>query len=179
MENNSTNQSQYKKRLPIVSLILREKKFLINAHFQLQFMASLILVSIISMSVIYMANDYFFHSYMARGQALNLAPDHPFFLMIHEQKAFMTKVFAVVALSISAIACLWGLFYSHKIAGPLYRLQKYFTEAAMESTPLQKKIHFREDDFFQEVPDSINNYIDTVEKMRRNELEKQEVRKIS
>lgn len=150
------------KRIPIVSLLLREKKFLINNNFQIQFMVSLLLISLCSMSVIYLANDYFFHSYMARGEALNLPPDHPFFLMILEQKKFMTNVFLIVAASISTIAGLWGLFYSHKIAGPLFRLQKYFTSAAMESSPLKQKIYFRDDDFFQEVPESINKYIDSI-----------------
>jgi hypothetical protein len=168
MATTKTNKTQdptmlsTKKRIPIISLILGEKKFLINNNFQIQFMISLLLISICSMSVIYLANDYFFHSYMQRGEALNLPPDHPFFLMILEQKKFMTNVFMVVAASISAIAGLWGLFYSHKIAGPLYRLQKYFTQAAVDSAPLKKKIYFRDDDFFQEVPDSINKYIDSV-----------------
>ena len=151
-----------KKRIPLVSLLLREKKFLINNDFQIQFMLSLLLISICSMSVIYLANDYFFHSYMQRGEALNLPPDHPFFLMIHEQKKFMTHVFIVVAASISTIAGLWGLFYSHKIAGPLYRLNRYFTQAAIDSSPLNSKIYFRDDDFFQEVPESINKYIDSL-----------------
>lgn len=162
MENNQTKE--FKARLPIVSLLLREKKFLINTNFQIQFMVSLIIVSVFSMAIIYIANDYFFHSYVLRGQALNLPPDHPFFLMIHEQKLFMTKVFIVVASSISILAALWGLFYSHKIAGPLYRLHLYFTEAAKTNKPLDKKIYFREDDFFQEIPDAINNYIETVER---------------
>lgn len=159
--------STTKKRLPIVSLFLREKKFLINMDFQIQFIASLLLISVVSMSIIYLANDYFFHSYMQKGQALNLPPDHPFFLMIHEQKKFMTKVFVAVAASISSVAILWGLFYSHKIAGPLYRLQRYFTEAAAaEGTELKNKIYFRDDDFFQEVPASINLYIDSVESLK-------------
>lgn len=160
--------STNKKRLPIVSLFLGEKKFLINTDFQIQFIASLLLISIVSMSIIYLANDYFFHSYMQKGEALNLPPDHPFFLMIHEQKRFMTKVFIGVASSISSIAILWGLFYSHKIAGPLYRLQRYFTEAATLNTQLSSKIYFRDNDFFQEVPDSINLYIDSVNAPKGN-----------
>jgi hypothetical protein len=123
-------------------------------------MFSLILISIISISIIYFANDYFFQSYINKGQVLNLPPDHPFFLMIEEQKSFMTKVFLLVAGSTTGIACLWGLFYSHKIAGPLYRLNKYFEDAALAGKPLEKKVYFREDDFFQEVPISINKYID-------------------
>lgn len=157
-------QKELKKRIPIISLLLREKKFLINTNFQIQFIASLIIVSLLSLAIIYIANDYFFHSYVLRGQALNLSPDHPFFLMIHEQKKFMTQVFIIVASSISLLAATWGLFYSHKIAGPLYRLHCYFTDAAKSAQPLDRKIYFREDDFFQELPDSINNYIDSVER---------------
>lgn len=151
-----------KKRSSIVSLFLGEKKFLINTDFQIQFIASILLISIVSTSIIYLANDYFFHEYMQKGHILNLPPDHPYFLMIHEQKKFMTKVFIAVALSISSVGILWGLFYSHKIAGPLYRLQRYFTDAAVDSTELKNKIYFRDDDFFQEVPVSINRYIDSV-----------------
>ena len=156
------SMSSNKNRCKLVSLLLREKNFLVNSDFQIQFIASVLLISIVSMSIIYLANDYFFHSYMMKGQALNLPPDHPFFLMIHEQKKFMTKVFLAVASSISSIAILWGLFYSHKIAGPLYRLQLYFTQAASTSNQLKNKIYFRDGDFFQEVPDSINHYIDSV-----------------
>jgi hypothetical protein len=145
-----------------MSLILGEKKFLINSEFQIPFIASLLLISIVSMSIIYLANDYFFHVYIQKGQLLNLPPDHPYFLMIHEQKQFMTKVFIAVAICISNIAILWGLFYSHKIAGPLFRLQSYFKNAAIDSVELKNKIYFRDDDFFQEVPDSINRYIDSV-----------------
>ena len=159
---NEASMSAKKTRNNLLSLFLGEKQFLINGHFQIQFIASLILISIISMSIIYLANDYFFHSYMMKGEALHLPPDHPFFLMIHEQQRFMTKVFITVALSISSIALLWGLFYSHKIAGPLYRLQQYFNHAAVKNTHLSHKIYFREGDFFQEVPDSINRYIDSV-----------------
>ena len=99
-------------RFPIMSLILRKKKFLINKSFQIQFMLSLLLTSVFSMSIIYFANDYFFHTYLQKGVALDLPPDHPFFLMILEQKEFMRNVFIFVVASSSAIACVWGLFFS-------------------------------------------------------------------
>lgn len=163
INNQGKAMKQAKRRSPILSLILGEKKFLINRNFQIQFMLSVLLISICSMSIIYLANDYFFHSYMQRGEALNLPPDHPFFLMIHEQKKFMTNMFIIVAIAISGTAGIWGLFYSHKIAGPLYRLHQYFTQASKENMPLNKKVYFRDGDFFQEVPDSINKYIDSLQ----------------
>lgn len=158
-----------KKRSPLVSLILREKKFFINPKFQIQFIVSLLLISIVSMSIIYLANDYFFQTYMKKGQLLNLPPDHPYFLMIYEQKKFMIKVFVAVATSISSLATIWGLFYSHKIAGPLYRLQHYFTEAADLQLELKHKIYFRDNDFFQEVPASINSYIASMKQKRKHD----------
>ena len=167
INNQDKTMQTSKKRIPLVSLLLREKKFLINNDFQIQFMISVLLISICSMSIIYLANDYFFHSYMQRGEALNLPPDHPFFLMIHEQKKFMTKMFIIVAVAISGTAGIWGLFYSHKIAGPLYRLHQYFTQASLDSNPL-KKVYFRDGDFFQEVPDSINKYIDSMQEAAKD-----------
>jgi hypothetical protein len=80
----------------------------------------------------------------------------------------------LVAGSTTGIACLWGLFYSHKIAGPLYRLNKYFDDAAASGKPLEKKVYFRKDDFFQEVPDSINKYIDGINE-RNEEAKKRNV----
>lgn len=168
-------QKKMPSQMNLINLITGERKFLININFQMQFMFSLILISIISMTIIYLANDYFFQTYMHKGEVLNLSPDHPFFLMIQEQKSFMTKVYFLVAGSISGIACIWGLFYSHKIAGPLYRLNKYFTDAAESGMPLDKKVYFREDDFFQEVPESINKYIDGIH--RKEHVDEAEAKK--
>ncbi len=146
------------KRSPIMALLLREKKFLINPDFQLKFIVSLVMIAICSMAIIYLANNYFFETYLKKGEALKLPPDHPFFLMIREQKGFMAKVFLFVSFTISSALCLWGLFYSHKIAGPLYRLEKYFADHALSKKDL-KEIKFREEDFFQEIPASINKFI--------------------
>jgi methyl-accepting chemotaxis protein len=157
-----------KNRFKIVSLFLGKRKFLINKNFQIQFIASLLLISLISMSIIFLANDYFFQAYMQKGLYLNLSPDHPYFLMIHEQKQFMVKVFFAEACLISSITIIWGLFYSHKIAGPLHRLHRYFIDSAVLSSKLNNKIYFRNNDFFQEIPDSINFYIDSLNDKNQN-----------
>ena len=56
----------------------------------------------------------------------------------------------------------------------MFRLQKYFTQAAVDSNPLSKKIYFRDDDFFQELPESINKYIDSMEKTRAGTTENED-----
>lgn len=169
MDTTNNKKVVYEKRSPILALIFREKRFLINPDFQLKFMVSLIMISVCSMGIIYLANHYFFETYLKKGEALQLPPDHPFFLMIREQKGFMAKVFLAVSLAISSAVCLWGLFYSHKIAGPLYRLEKYFTNHAIEGKDLNEEIRFREEDFFQEIPASINKYIQGRKSLKREE----------
>lgn len=169
MDTTNNKKIVFEKRAPILALIFREKKFLINPDFQLKFMVSLIMISVCSMGIIYLANNYFFETYLKKGEALQLPPDHPFFLMIREQKGFMAKVFLAVSLGISSAVCLWGLFYSHKIAGPLYRLEKYFTNHAIEGKDLNDEIRFREEDFFQEIPASINKYINGRKSIQRDQ----------
>lgn len=168
MDTTNNKKVVFEKRSPLLSLILREKRFLINPDFQLKFMVSLIMISVCSMGIIYLANHYFFETYLKKGEALQLPPDHPFFLMIREQKGFMAKVFLMVSLAISSAVCLWGLFYSHKIAGPLYRLEKYFTNHAVDGKDLNEEIRFREEDFFQEIPASINKYINGRKSLKRD-----------
>lgn len=138
------------------------KIYLINAHFQYRFMASIILLMIFSMAIIYGANFYFFETFITKGQSLNLPENHTFFILIRQQQEFMTKVFFGVAIILSTVTGVWGLFYSHRIAGPLYRLNLYFRNAAQDKDSKLRPVNFRENDFFQEVPEAINNYFDSL-----------------
>ena len=45
-------------------------------------------------------------------------------------------------------------YYSHQIAGPIYRIIKSLNE--INETKIVKDIVIREDDFFQELPEAIN-----------------------
>ena len=100
---------------------------------------------------------------MAKGEALGLPEDHAFFILIKEQRELMTSIFVGVALFISFIIGLWGMFFSHRIAGPLYRLTRFFTEAKENTSKNQRAklrpIFFRKNDFFLEVPDAINDFL--------------------
>ncbi len=49
------------------------------------------------------------------------------------------------------------IFISHKIAGPIYKLKKYFQRAKLGHLNLE--IHFRKNDGFEELADSFNHFI--------------------
>ena len=66
-------------------------------------------------------------------------------------------MFAATFLSILT-AGLWGLLLSNKIAGPIYRLNKYFKDAS-ESIGKNQELSFRDGDYFNELTESINVYL--------------------
>lgn len=142
----------------VIILFLKGRTFLINPPFQYKFMLYIVMMSVLSMAVIYGANMMFFSKFIAKGEMLNLPKDHPFFLLIREQKDFMIKIFWGVSCVISVVTGFWGLFFSHRIAGPLYRITKYFDDAALSERQDMPFLKIRTNDFFQELPKSINKY---------------------
>lgn len=151
------------KHRAIVQFFMGGKVYLINPKFQYRFMANVILITIFSMTIIYGANYYFFDNFIAKGQELKLPVNHSFFVIIKQQQEFMGKIFLAVSLILTTVIGVWGLFYSHRIAGPLYRLNLYFREAANKKSEDLPPVNFRENDFFQEIPVAINTYLASVQ----------------
>ncbi len=149
-------------RKNLIQKVVLGKIYLINPSFQYKFMAYTILSALSALGIVYGANQFFFHRFIEKGKNLELAANHPFFLIIAEQQSFMSDIFLVVSTIIVLFLGLWGLFFSHRIAGPLYRLNQLFRNATKSNKEL-KSINFRENDFFQEIPDAINMYFKNIE----------------
>ncbi len=58
------------------------------------------------------------------------------------------------------LVALIGLYLSHKIAGPIYRVERYLTD--MASGKLTSRISFRKGDEFTSLADKINNLTDSL-----------------
>lgn len=146
-------------------IFLQGKIYLINPEFQWRFMGYVILTVVFSISIMFISNYLFFESFIAKGEALGLPENHAFFVLIKEQREIMTNIFLFVSVFVSFVIGMWGMFFSHRIAGPLYRLRKYFTDASEANNGKSKlrPIFFRQNDFFLEVPDSINEYLKKAE----------------
>lgn len=72
-------------------------------------------------------------------------------------------VFAVFYAGIMAL----GVLFSNRLAGPLFRLRRHFFEAAT-GKPLQK-IFFRDKDFFSDLNEAYNSYVDSLPKKAKGE----------
>ncbi len=149
-----------KKQGTFLNVIFRGRILLINPEFQLKFIGLSIVILLLSLSIFFLANEVFFHNFITKGQALNLPANHPFYLLLQEQKSYMGKVFIVASILLGLSFSIVGLVFSHRIAGPLYRLTRYFQNAARSKDLYPTHLHFREKDFFQEIPQAVNEFLD-------------------
>ena len=73
-----------------------KKTFLINPEFQFKFMGFVLINVLISLGIVYIANYFFFESFIQKGESLNLGSAHPFFQVLREQKELMNVIFGYV-----------------------------------------------------------------------------------
>lgn len=175
MSTNNQKSGQTPQPSWISKVFFQGKIYMINPEFQWRFMGYVILTVVFSISIMFISNYLFFESFIAKGEALGLPENHAFFILIKEQRELMTSIFVAVSFFISFIIGLWGMFFSHRIAGPLYRLSRFFTDAkdlqqeSGETKAKLRPIFFRQNDFFPEVPDSINDYLKQVDLLEQEQ----------
>jgi hypothetical protein len=69
----------------------------------------------------------------------------------------MVKLFGIAAGVILITSTIAGVLFSHRIAGPIYKLQKHFNGTAKSHG--YSEVRFRKGDFFQELADAYNNHL--------------------
>ncbi len=70
----------------------------------------------------------------------------------------MKWVYAVGALAGITLLLVWGLFMSHRIAGPIYRMVQELER--MKEEGRLNRVRFRKGDYFTELGDAFNGVID-------------------
>jgi hypothetical protein len=138
------------------------KVFLINPKFQLRLIAWMIGMSLAPISVFFAAHYYFFWNLKKLGLDIELEPDHIYFRFLEGQSHKMIIIFLVCSLLTVIIVAILGLLLSHKVAGPIHRLKLHLTQLTKgNSLP---ELSFRKDDYFQELPQIVNDFIETQDK---------------
>lgn len=135
---------------------------LINRKFQLNVLARMVAVACAVIGVFYGANYYFFNKFIQQGKALGLPADHVFFEFIHEQQHTMNWVFSVTSGVAFAVILVGGLILSHRVAGPLHRLQQHILDVTAGKTTHDVK--FRKKDFFPELAIAYNRQMEKYRK---------------
>ena len=103
-----------------------------------------------------------FEEFFSLGKQLGLPKESQFFKFITHQKDKFTNIFLVTSLLSSLVLIIFGILLSHKIAGPVYRMTEDLKE--MIKNKETKEVHFRKGDFFIELTETFNNFLDSHKK---------------
>ncbi len=139
-------------------------KFIINPKFQFKMVLLFLLISVMNNVIFYTAVHLFFNQAQSGAASMGIPEAKPFYDFIMNQKNEMNFNLIIVLVLSTLLMFFIGITLSHKIAGPLYRLNLHFRNMANDST--LKKIHFRKGDFFNEiaVEESFNKFVDDYNK---------------
>lgn len=154
------------KRPALWRLLIQKRKFFISPKFQRHFIFYVMSITLVSLAIFYISQQFFFHQFHQSGEQLGLPSGHPYFQLLKDQQVGLSKIFFITSGLIALFILFSALFFSHRIAGPLYRLDQYFKKASHGPDNFNQPLSFRKNDFFQELPESINHY------MRQQNIEK-------
>lgn len=137
----------------------RRRIFLINKKFQLRF-AFYVCSFLFALSFAYpliISNTFdFFIKSMAAD------PSAPAVAYLEETRRELLSMLVLMEGVFLSLAFLISIFLSHRVAGPLYKLGRYFREA--KDGNIEQKLFFRKNDYFQELVGDYNGMMESIQK---------------
>ncbi len=135
----------------------KRRIFLINKRFQFRFAfyvcSWLIALSFAYVMVISTLFDYFIR-YVAAD------PMGPAIAGLEKTRSDLLWLLVLMQGILIILTFLVSIFMSHKIAGPLYRLRKFFQEARTGN--IEQRLRFRKGDYFPELAEDYNGMMEGV-----------------
>lgn len=132
---------------------------LVNPRFQFHF-AFNCLVPMLTMTVVFwLILETFIMKMISIGKGQGLPANHEFFQLIQTQRSELLYILVIFSLVLIVLFFLWGLLYSHRIAGPIYKLTKWLDETKDLQAAINNPVQFRKNDLFQEIPESLNKFL--------------------
>jgi methyl-accepting chemotaxis protein len=132
----------------------RRRTYLINPRFQWRFIGFMATVSLLAISLLFVSNILFFRNMEHEALSVGLTRDNPYFDFLQEQKSALSLLYFTVSGLVFVVMMGLGILYSHRIAGPLYQLDRKMRRIADGEEP--SPLHFRRRDQFVELAESFN-----------------------
>ena len=130
------------------------KNYLINPRLQLTLIFGANVLALISVALVYTLNAYSQSQVQYYAFSLNLPPSHAFNAYLAQRDADFGRMCLLLGIGLFVIFNLVALVVSHRIAGPLYRLQHHLQDVAGGKEPTDVK--FRKGDLFAELAEACN-----------------------
>jgi hypothetical protein len=132
------------------------RKYLVNPKFQLKviFLCSVLVMLVLTAFAV--SNWYFFQQLTDLAKSSGLPPKHIFYEFIDGQKNIMLKLYIWASFFSLIIIYFAGIYFSNKVSGPLYRMTEHLKKSSLSKV---EPLSFRKGDFFQELKDAFNDFI--------------------
>ncbi len=153
-------------------------RYFIDKPFQIRFIARFLILILlglgISLGVLLIANSQKFNQnlffqvknveYDANGK-FNIDPSAPFYEIFDTTpvNVFQIQMYPMIWMSVLYLALIifFGLFISHKMAGPVYRIKKTLQEVADGKITLKDaKFKLRKRDELKDLVEALNSFLD-------------------
>ncbi len=142
------------------------RQYLVNPKLQKNIIYLSFIVSFVVALIIVLAMMYTFMQFEKTGETLGLSERHTYFEFLQIQKKVLIGTFLIVVPLALIVSTGIGLMFSHRIAGPMYKLKMHLDQLT-ESGEI-KEIKFREGDYFTEVADAFNSFIQKIKNQNQN-----------
>ena len=140
------------------------KIYLINPKFQIRFSLYVCIIVFVT-SIIYPFTIYS----LMNNIIVFFSLKNPEIASMYESKRDSLVFFLVLLhLGFTCLTFLTCIFFSHKIAGPLYKLKKHLAE--IRANGIKDHVFFRKGDYFLEVADEVNQTFDLIHDSYKNDL---------
>ena len=133
---------------------LTRKNYFVNPRLQLQLILGANVLALISALLIATLNFYVQSHLQSYGSTLNLPPGNPVTDLVAQREAQFDRLCLVIGILQFVLFNATAIFLSHRIAGPLYRLQRHLEEVAEGKEP--KDVKFRKGDYYQQLAEACN-----------------------
>lgn len=100
----------------------------------------------------------FFQDLQKMGEAAGFDKEHIFFQFVNAQESEMATYFLILAAITIIILSIFGIFFSHRVAGPIYKMTKELKRMSDDGEAMP--VSFRKNDFFHELQDAFNAFLE-------------------
>lgn len=137
------------------------KNYFVNKKFQIQMAYySLSIIAVTGISVV--GSIYFFiKSLLEDAESVGATYNPEYLKFVNNIKESILFNSSISLLVVTVFVIIISVLLSHKIAGPLYKLNDYLNQVA-DDPSRQDPISFRKNDFFSELAESTNRALNKV-----------------
>ena len=144
--------------------VYKRSNFIVNPRFQLKFSAYVAILVFVS-SIIYPFTIYdLMESFI--GYMSERAPELSG--QLKDKQTSLIFILSIWQLGFTTLVFIGCIFFSHKIAGPMYKLQKFLM--SIRDGEARGTLFFRKGDYFHEVADDLNDTFEMIEENYKNDF---------